>query len=66
MSDIPPDMILRLFANWDQWLRRRLLMKEEDVEYSFNLELLLIGLNKRARRVRILNAHPVFKNIPQI
>jgi hypothetical protein len=28
--------------------------------------LLLIGLNKRARRVRILNAHPVFKNIPQI
>jgi histone-lysine N-methyltransferase SETMAR len=59
MSEIPPDMILRVFADWDRRLRRCLLMEGEYVEYRFNLNWFLTDLNKRARRVRVLNARYV-------
>jgi hypothetical protein len=32
MSEIPPDMILRVFADWDRWLWSCLLMEGEYVE----------------------------------
>jgi hypothetical protein len=38
MSEIPSDMILRVFDDWDRWLRRHLLMERESVEEIFNLK----------------------------
>jgi hypothetical protein len=59
MSEIPPDMILRVFADWGSWLRRCLLMEAEYIEYSFYLNWCLTGLAKHARRARVLNARLV-------
>jgi hypothetical protein len=59
MSEIPPDVILRVFAGWNPrpWLC--LLMKGEDSEEGFSLMWFLTGLDKRARGVQVSNAHPI-------
>jgi hypothetical protein len=59
MSEIPPDIILRVFVDWDGRLWRCLLIEGEYVEYSFTLTWFLTGFDKRTRRVRVLNARPV-------
>jgi hypothetical protein len=57
MSEIPCDMVLRVFADWNRRLRLCLLMKGEDVEYSFNLLWFSTGVDKGPRRVGVLNPH---------
>jgi hypothetical protein len=58
MSEIPPDMILRVFADWHRRLWLCVLMEWQYGEQSFNLLWLLTGLDKRTLRVRVLDAHP--------
>jgi histone-lysine N-methyltransferase SETMAR len=53
MSEILPDTILRVFADWDRWLWRCLLMEGECVEESIDLSWFLADLDERAWRVRI-------------
>jgi hypothetical protein len=59
MNEIPLDMIMRVFADWDRGLRLWLLIEGEYVEQSFNMLWFLTGLDKHARRVRVSNAHPM-------
>jgi hypothetical protein len=58
MSKSPPDMILRVFADWNRRLWLCLLMKREYVWQAFNLLCFLTGLDKLPRSFRALNAHP--------
>jgi hypothetical protein len=58
INEIPPDMPLRVFADWNRRGRFCLLMEGEYVEYSFTLLWFLTGLGKRALRVQVLNTHP--------
>jgi hypothetical protein len=59
MNEIPPDVVLQVFSNWNRRLRLCLLMEGGCVEQHFNLLWFSTGLDKRARRVRVLNAHSV-------
>jgi hypothetical protein len=62
VREIPPGMILRVYTDWHRRPRRSLLIKGEYAEQSFNLNWFLTGLDKRARTVWVLNAHPVRGN----
>jgi hypothetical protein len=53
MSEIPPDMILRLFADWNRRLPLCLPIDGEYVEQGFDLLWFVTGSDKRARRVRV-------------
>jgi hypothetical protein len=59
MSEIRLDMILRVSADWHRRLWCCLLMEGEYAEQGFNLNWFLTGLNNRARRGRVFNAHPL-------
>jgi hypothetical protein len=59
MSEVPPDMILQVFVDWNRWLWRCLLTERKCAEKSFKLNWFLTSGGKRTRRVRALNAHHV-------
>jgi hypothetical protein len=63
ISEIPSDLILRGFADWDRRLRVCPLMEGEYVEEGFDVNWFLIGLDKRARRVPVLNARAVSRQL---
>jgi hypothetical protein len=59
ISEIPSDMILQLFTDWDRRLWYCFLMKGEYIEENLNLMQFLTGLDKPASRVRPIDTHHV-------